>query len=168
MKTPVELDKWTKEAVRHIENTRKHKAQFEKSADEYVLVKSKLDQAEHHLRMLLESLQAVQLDMHYGKRWSNFNAAAKHVRKARESAAAALAPLDAAKTAIRREPATRLLEEQKTAVRLAAAVTEPRKRNPSTRDVAKAIMAAAGIPEPLSDSTVSTWLREFRKKSDSR
>jgi len=161
MKTQAELEKWIKECAQHIKSRRKHKAQFEKTAAEYALVKSKLDDAEHQLKFLLESLKAVHVDMHYDRRWNAFNAAAKHVRQAREAAAAVLIPLDAAKAAIRRDPATRLLEEQYTAVKLAAAVIPPRKRKPSARAVAKAIMTAAGIKEPR-DSTISNWLREIR------
>ena len=161
MKTPAELNRLIKEAVQYIESWRNNKAQHEKAAEEYALVKSKLDDAEHHLTFLLEALKAVHVDMHYGRRWSAFNAAAKHVRQAREAAAAVLIPLDAAKAAIRRDPATRLLEEQQIAVKLAAAAIPPGKRNPSARAVAKAIMTAAGIKEPR-DSTISNWLREIR------
>jgi len=160
MKTQAELNRSINEAVRYIENWRKNKAQHEKAAAEYALVKSKLDDAEHHLTFLLESLKAVHVDMHHGRRWNAFNTAAKHVRQAREAAATALAPLDAAKAAIRRDPATRLLEEQYIAVKLAAATIPPRKRNPSARAFAKQIMTAAGIKEPR-DSTISNWLREI-------
>lgn len=96
-------------------------------------------------------------DFTFGRR-DPFMGTAKNILQARELALRALIPLYDALQLTARPPATRALEEPRTAMRLAFAIcggSRPR----DVRKVFRRIMQLAGIKEP-SERIISAWLRE--------
>ena len=157
-----ELENWIQDSAQYIRNRREQDREFGKGAEDYKILKGKLDRAEKRLNQMLGELAGIQKQMRVHHRWRGYWEVERYVGKARAAAAIAFAPLSDAKVVIRRDPATRAQQEQRTALTLAHACLEPPEtRSRDTRKVARRIMDAAGIEHPSKES-MTNWLREIR------
>jgi hypothetical protein len=162
-----DLEKCIQDSAQYIRNRRKLEREFGKGAEDYEILKGKLDRADRKLNEMLDELTGITVQMQSNNRWHGYREVLRYVRKAREAAGAALGPLSDAKVVIRRDPATRAMWEQKTALNLAHGHLEPpgKPNRRGTRALARRIMDAAGIEEP-SPEAMTKWLREIRAEWD--
>ena len=161
-----DLEKWVQESAQYIRDRREQERRYGKGAEDYEILKGKLDRADRKLCEMLDELTGITVQMQRNNRWHGYREVLRYVRKAREAAGAALGPLSDAKVVIRRDPATRAMREQKTALKLAHGHLEPPgKPNRGTRDLARRIMDAAGIEHPSTEA-ITKWLREIRADWD--
>jgi len=164
--TEAETNRYIRECVDYIRERRKQDREFAKGADDYKILKGKLDRAERKLHEMLDELAGITIQMQLHNRWHAYHEALRYIINARKTAGGALGPLADASLAIRRDPATRAMWEQKTAINQAHAFLEPPgKPNRGTRALARRIMDAAGIAHPSKES-MTKWLREIRADWD--
>lgn len=160
-----DLRRYIRESAEYIEQRRRESRVFEKKPKEYEIIKASLDRAERHMHAMHKELCDIEKRMSYGE-MLQFHEAHSYIQLARERALAAIGPLSDAKVLIRRDPATRAMREQKTALNLAHAFLEPPgKPSRATRAVARRIMVAAKIEEP-SPEAMTKWLKEIRAEFD--
>ena len=161
-----DLEKWVQESAQYIRDRREQERRYGKGAEDYKILKGKLDRAERHLQAMLDELTSITTQMDMNNRWAGYWEVERYVRKARQAAGGAIGPLSDANVVIRRDPATRAMREQKTAINQAHAFLEPPgKPNRGTRDLARRIMDAAGIEHPSTEA-ITKWLREIRAEAD--
>jgi hypothetical protein len=123
---------------------------------------ARLDRLIKHLNAVGRETQKLMFDFHYG-RLDPFGSAAKLIDAARDKTLLALVHVLDAKKCTVSPRRTRLLDEQRSAVRLAEGIygaNQPRK----VRQVAKEIMRGARIKEPT-DRAITQWLKEFRRQN---
>lgn len=125
---------------------------------------AKLESAKSALAVAVKHLQRLETDFDLGH-LEVYRLSAPRIRSAYESAVAAKVQvqISASETKLFHTPATRKLDLQKSAVRLACALVGDRVRGPA-RVVAIQIMDGANLENP-EKSALTKWLNEIREEN---